>query len=183
MPPLTTSTEPRYQLRDLLGVPGLLSLARVPLAVLFFFIAGDRWWALGVIALAGLTDLLDGWWARRFHQTSSIGAVVDGATDKVFVLGVVIALTVTHRMAPWQAALLGAREVGEVILAGVVLLRRDAPARHHEQRADALGKLTTGLQFATVALALWRSPATGCFAVATGALGAIAALHYARRSL
>lgn len=180
---LSASADPRYQLRDLLHVPGMLSLARVPLTGLFALVARDPWWAIGVLALAGLSDVLDGWWARRFGQTTPIGAVVDGATDKIFVLGVVITLVVTHRLTPWQAVALGARDLGEALLAGVVLLRRDAPARHQEQRADALGKATTVMQFAAVALALWRSPATPWAVVVTGVLGALTAAHYARRSL
>lgn len=183
MATLSPSADPQYLLRDLLRVPGLLSLARVPLMALFALVAHKPWWAFGVLALAGLTDVLDGWWARRFGQTSPMGAVVDGATDKIFVLGVVITLAVTHRLTPWEAVVLGARDIGEALLAAVVLLRRDSPARHHEQRADVFGKATTVLQFAAVVLALWRSPATPWAVVLTGALGALTAAHYARRSL
>ena len=181
--PTTPPHDPRYELRDLFGVPGLLSLARVPLTALFALVAHNPWWALAVLALAGLTDVLDGWWARHFHQTSALGAVVDGATDKVFVLGVVITLVATQRLTAWQAVFLGARDIGEALLAATVLLRRDARARHHEQRADVFGKATTGLQFVAVTLALWRSPATPWVVVATGALGAITAARYVRRSL
>lgn len=178
-----TPHDPEYRLRDLLKVPCLLSLARVPLAGVFPLVVGDARVALGVIALAGLTDLLDGWWARRFQQTTAIGAVVDGATDKVFVLAVVLTLVFTHRLAAWQALALGARELGELVLAAAVLLRRDAHARHEEQRADALGKATTVAQFAVVVLALLGSPLTACVAVVTGALGLAAVAHYAPRSL
>ena len=175
--------EPRYQLRDLFRVPGLLSLLRVPLTGLFAFVAGDPRWALATLGLAGLTDVLDGWWARRFRQTSAIGALADGLTDKIFVLGVVVTLAVTHRLTPWQVVLLGARDIGEILLAGVLLFRREAPARHQEQRADVFGKATTVLQFVALVLALWRSPATPWVVVATGVFGTITALHYARRSL
>ncbi len=179
----TPRPDPQYRARDLLGVPCLLSLARVPLGAVFPLVVADARAAIAVIALAGLTDLLDGWWARRFHQTTAIGAVADGATDKVFVLAVVLTLVFTHRLAPWQALVLGARELGEIVLAAVVLLRRDAHARHEEQRADALGKATTVAQFAAVALALVGSPFTGWAALATGAMGLVTVVHYAPRSL
>lgn len=173
----------QYRVRDLLRVPGLLSLARVPLTGLFALVAGDARRALGVIALAGLTDVLDGWWARRFHQTSAIGAVADGATDKLFALGAVVTLAVSHRLTVRQAVVLGARELGEALLAAAVLRRADAPARRREQRADVLGKATTAMQFGALALALTRSRATPWVVAATGALGALTAARYARRSL
>lgn len=175
--------DPQYRARDLLKVPCLLSLSRVPLGAAFPLVVGSAPAALGLISVAGLTDLLDGWWARRFRQTTPIGAVVDGATDKVFVLAVVLTLALTHRLAPWQALALGAREFGELLLAAVVLLRRDAHARHEEQRADALGKATTVAQFAVVVLAILGSPLTGAAAVVTGLLGLAAVAHYVPRSL
>ena len=175
--------DPEYRWRDLLRAPCLLSFARVPLAAVFPLVVDRAAWALAVIALAGVTDILDGWWARRFRQTTAIGAVLDGATDKVFVLGVVLTLVFTRRLLPWQACALGAREFGELILAGVVMLRRDAHARHEEQRADALGKLTTVAQFAVVVTALTAPRWVGAGAIVTGALGAVAVAHYAKRSL
>ena len=59
---------------------------RVPLAAAFPFF----WWtARSRRSRSGLTDLLDGWYARKFGQVTATGAAIDPSTDKVFVLTVV----------------------------------------------------------------------------------------------
>ena len=173
--------EPHYEARDLLRVPSILSLARVPLAVVFPFVVGDLRMALAVLALAGFSDVLDGWWARRFHQTTALGAVLDGATDKVFVLAVAVTLFATRRLTGLEVGLLGARDAGELLLAARVALHGDAQGLHEEQRAGAWGKATTFAQFAAVVLALAASPWTLPAAVLAAALGLATVFSYARR--
>src|SRR5450432_3487613 len=95
-----------YRARDALLVPGLLSLVRVPLAFVFPFAISRPWLALLVLALAGGSDVLDGWFARKFGQATPTGAALDPITDKIFVTSVVFTLF-AHR---WLS------------LAGVVLL-------------------------------------------------------------
>ena len=53
--------------RELFLVPNLLSAARVPLAVAFPFAIGYAWSALAVLGAAVVTDILDGWLARRWY--------------------------------------------------------------------------------------------------------------------
>lgn len=172
---------PSYRLRDLVRVPCLLSLARVPLAGVFPLVVEDAPLAFGVLALSGLSDVLDGWWARRFHQTSDLGAALDGITDKVFVLAVAVTLLVTARLSPVEVVLLGARDLGEIVLLLTLLPRRDARFRHEQPRADVFGKATTLLQFVAVALALLGHPLRAWAAWGAGLLGAATAIHYARR--
>jgi CDP-diacylglycerol--glycerol-3-phosphate 3-phosphatidyltransferase/cardiolipin synthase len=74
-----------YRARDLVRVPGLLTLMRVPLAAAFPFVLGRPLVALGVLAAAGLSDVLDGWYARRFGQVTPTGTALDpgGAAGRV----------------------------------------------------------------------------------------------------
>lgn len=67
-----------------LTLPNLLSLARFPLAVAFV-VAGSAGARLGILIAASLTDLLDGWLARRLG-TTRLGALLDPIADKTFVL-------------------------------------------------------------------------------------------------
>jgi phosphatidylglycerophosphate synthase len=59
-----------------------ITVVRLPLAVVFVLLK-DPWWRVGVLALAGATDLLDGFLARRFGG-SRFGAVLDPIADKLF---------------------------------------------------------------------------------------------------
>ncbi len=173
----------RYSARDALSVPGLLSLVRVPLAACFPFVVERPWWALGVIGVSGLSDLADGWWARRFDQMTPTGAVLDGVTDKIFILTVAVTLFVTGRLGPVELLLLGARDVGEIVIGLVIALRGDARALHEEQRANALGKGTTALQTLAVVIALFGWPWLMPVAIATAIVGLVTALSYGRKAL
>jgi phosphatidylglycerophosphate synthase len=95
-----------YHGRDLVRAPGLLSLSRIPLAFVFPFVVGRPWLAFAVLLGAGLTDVLDGWYARRFHQVTATGSVIDPITDKIFVMTVAVTLVVLS-------------EVGATALVGV----------------------------------------------------------------
>jgi phosphatidylglycerophosphate synthase len=173
----------RYSARDLLGVPSLLSLLRVPLAASFPFVVNEPWLALAVIGVSALSDLADGWWARHFHQTTPTGALVDGITDKIFILVVAITLFTTGKLGPLTLALLGTRDLGEVVIGLAIVLRKDARALHEEQRANAFGKATTTLQILAVVLALFGAPQLLPVAVVTAVVGVVAAVSYARGAL
>jgi CDP-diacylglycerol--glycerol-3-phosphate 3-phosphatidyltransferase/cardiolipin synthase len=73
------------------SLPNVLTYLRilaVPAIVLcLFLIRGDvgRWWALGVFVGACLTDWLDGYLARVWHQQSLLGRVLDPIADKLLV--------------------------------------------------------------------------------------------------
>ena len=80
-----SETSPRpmgEQVRSSWTVADVLSVARVPMAIAFVLIANE-WWRLGIVALAGLTDLLDGRIARRYGS-SRAGPIVDPIADKLF---------------------------------------------------------------------------------------------------
>ncbi|MBO2454044.1 CDP-alcohol phosphatidyltransferase family protein [Actinomadura barringtoniae] len=94
-------------------VPNILSFARllgVPLFLWLVLIKAD-WWALGLLVFAGLSDWLDGKLARALNQTSRLGAVLDPAADRLYILATLIGLTVRDIIPVWLVVLLVAREV------------------------------------------------------------------------
>lgn len=174
----------RYRASDLLLPPSLLSMARVPLAVAFILWLNDPWIELAVLALAGATDVADGWWARRFGQVTATGAVVDPITDKLFVLTVVAALIATERLSAWSFALLATREIGELpLVLWWALSHRKRRARAEQPMANLPGKAATVLQFATVAHALFHGRFTDELLWSTAVAGALAAVSYWVRDL
>ena len=54
-----------------------------------------RWAAVGVFALAAVSDALDGWLARKFDQKTRLGAILDPLADKLLMLAAMITLSVT----------------------------------------------------------------------------------------
>lgn len=179
-----TTTEAGYRARDLLLAPSLWSLSRLPLAVVFALVVGIPSAALGVLLLAGITDVVDGWVARRRGLVTATGAALDGVTDKVFALVVALALYATDLLGVGALVLLSAREIGEAPLLFRFLLSARARARRIAYpHANVVGKLATVLQFATIGSALFHLPGVAYLTIATGAVGAFAALSYWRREL
>jgi len=97
----------------LLGVPLFLWLILGPEADL---------WALLVLVLSGVSDWLDGVLARKLNQTSSLGALLDPAADRLYILATLVGL-VARGILPWPiAAILVLREIA--LAPTIPLLRR-----------------------------------------------------------
>jgi len=125
-------------------IPNLISLARLAgVPVFVWLVLGVRtpasdWWALGLLAFAGLSDWLDGKIARALHQQSHLGELLDPAADRLYIVATVIALAVRSIIPWWLVGILGARE----LMLGVVLavLRR---AGFRPLRVSFVGKAAT----------------------------------------
>ncbi len=106
-------------------VPNLLSLLRLLGVPVFLWLAlGPRanGWAFAVLAFAGVSDYLDGKIARRFGLTSRLGALLDPAADRLYIVATVAALTDLGILPIWLACVLVGRDL---ILAGTIpVLRR-----------------------------------------------------------
>lgn len=157
----------------------LLTLSRLPMAGLVWIDPRNPALVLGLMAAAGITDVLDGWAARRGGSAGGprdVGAWLDPACDKAFVLSLVMALAVVHRP-PWAfLPLVAAREIVQVPML-IFVARRPA----FDFRAALVGKVATVAQFAAVAALLLKPSWAMGAAAAAGALGTAAAVHYAKR--
>ena len=118
---------PSYDTDRVLTLPNVLSLLRlvgVPLFVWLVLappdqIPGADIVAVLVLALAGFTDWLDGFLARRWHQTSRVGQMLDPVADRLYILAIVIALAVRDLVPWWLLVVLAARDL---LLAAMVPL-------------------------------------------------------------
>ncbi len=172
-----------YHARHLLYVPNLLSAARVPLAIVFPFVANRPAWALAVLAAAAVTDVLDGWLARRLGLATPMGALVDGVADKVLAASVLLSLVAYGLLAAPLALLLATREIGELPLALHVLASRSPRLADVDRRANVLGKLATALEVATVVAIVAGARDVVLLVALTAAVGAMAAISYWRREI
>ncbi|MDQ0998707.1 cardiolipin synthase [Phyllobacterium ifriqiyense] len=93
------------------SLPNILTYARiiaVPLVVLCFFIEGSlqssdtaRWAALAIFIIASVTDFFDGYLARIWKQTSTIGRMLDPIADKLLVSACLLLLAADQTIAGW----------------------------------------------------------------------------------
>ncbi len=109
--------------------PNLLSVLRIALVPLFIIsiIEGRPGWAFAVFGLAGVTDLLAGYIARRHQQQSVLGAYLDPAADKLLITAAFILLSWpgVHRglqIPIWVTVLVISRDVIIVTVALIVRL-------------------------------------------------------------
>ena len=136
-------------------------IAAIPLIVLLFYMPYP--WAdpaAGVLfAAAGVTDSLDGYFARRLNQISRLGAFLDPVADKLIV-AVALVLLVSRDPRPLivlPAAIIVGREIT------ISALREWMAEIGHRRKVavSQLGKYKTILQIAGLAMMLYRLPLLG----------------------
>jgi CDP-diacylglycerol---glycerol-3-phosphate 3-phosphatidyltransferase len=130
---------------DALNVPNLLTMGRVVAipGVLLLLDRGtpeDCLWAALVYSGAAITDLLDGWLARRMHVVSVLGKFLDPLADKLLVMAVLIYMVPMGRIPEWAVVLLLSRELS------VTGLRSIASSEGVTIAAGDDGKTKTALQ-------------------------------------
>ncbi len=126
------------------GVANLVTGSRVVLAVPGYWFAlspaGLPWLAL-VVAVAGVSDLVDGTIARRFDRPTKFGAALDPICDGVFFGAVAVGLAVGGAYPFWLAFAVVARYTLPVFVGGVLVLLGMLPALRH----TFFGQLSTAL--------------------------------------
>lgn len=172
-----------YRVRDLLLLPNLLSAARIPLAAAFPFTIGRPAWTLAVLGAAALTDVLDGFLARKLGQATPVGALVDGIADKAFGGSVLVSLVAGGMLSPAAALLLATRELGELPLALRVLTSKRARLTEIDRKANALGKAATVLELGTVVSVVLHAPIQSALLGASAVCGLLAAITYWTREI
>lgn len=105
-------------------VPNIISVVRLAGVPLFLWLVlgpEKDAWALVVLMVAGFTDYLDGWLARRLDQYSRLGEILDPVADRLYILAVVIGLYLRD-IIPWWVAL--ALPLRDLLLWGLVPILR-----------------------------------------------------------
>jgi CDP-diacylglycerol--glycerol-3-phosphate 3-phosphatidyltransferase len=144
------------------NVPNILTVIRIgaiPLFIAIFYLPG---WAgyLGsavLFVLVALTDWLDGFWARRYAQTSEFGAFLDPVADKLMVATALIMLTGDERVHPVLTLIIIGREI-------TISALREWMAELGERATVAvswMGKVKTAAQMAAIVLLLLHIPVYG----------------------
>jgi cardiolipin synthase (CMP-forming) len=103
-------------------VPNILSMLRLALVPVFLLliVLGDFVAALAVLIVASLTDLADGYIARRFHQITKLGQLLDPAADRLYIFAALLGLASRDFVPWWIVVVIVARDAFILVL-GVIL--------------------------------------------------------------
>ena len=140
-----------------MSIPNLLAIARVVMTpvAMALILASDTSDAMKIAAVvvfvvAALTDYADGYLARRWQITTTLGGFLDLLADKVLVTGALIALVEIGTVSTWAAFLIIAREIA------VMALRSIAALDQSTVPPSIWGKWKAAIQFTAIALAILR---------------------------
>jgi cardiolipin synthase (CMP-forming) len=108
-----------------LTIPNAISALRllgIPLYVWLILSQGAYGLAVIVLGIAGATDWIDGYLARRLNQQSRLGEILDPLADRLYIAATIISLALVDLIPWWLVGVLVARDVLLVLL--VPILRR-----------------------------------------------------------
>ena len=149
------------------NIPILLTWLRIvliPLMIAIYYVP-DSWidWAgrdmaaMLVFVIAGFTDWLDGYLARRWNETSAFGAFLDPVADKLVVAAALIMLVQLGRLDAILAAIIIGREI-------TISALREWMAQIGAQKSVAvsmIGKIKTVAQMTSIPMLLYHAPING----------------------
>ncbi|KEQ25246.1 CDP-alcohol phosphatidyltransferase family protein [Paenibacillus tyrfis] len=137
------------------NLPNVLTVCRFVLIPVYLVVFGAGYIksAFFVLLIAGLTDVLDGYIARKRNLVTELGSMLDPLADKLMMITVILSL-VFSQMISWQAA--GAmflRDAGMIVGSAIFHFRgkKTVPA-------NAMGKLTTVLYYVAILLIVFELP-------------------------
>lgn len=168
-------------------VPNALTIFRLALIPVFVAVlvtadGGHSWTAAILFGVAGVSDQVDGWLARRWRVESAFGKIVDPLADRLMIDAAVILLVAVHHRLPWVALVLVlARDA--LLLGGYKLI----VPRGYQLSVNFFGKAATWLLYAALAFimvtrdgtewTLWIFWTGLGLALAAGAMYVISALR------
>lgn len=142
--------------RDIWNVPNVLTMLRLALIPVFagLFMAGYEKGALLVFCLASVTDYLDGYLARKHHQITAFGKLMDPLADKLMVCTALLGQGLSG-VFPWPAILIVMTKEIVMIVGGIYMLGHGIVVYSHW-----LGKAAQFSFIAALILSFWHQEFT-----------------------
>ncbi len=157
-----------YLFSNVWTIPNLISFARILIIPVFayLFYKGELIWAVAVLALSGLSDMVDGKIARRFNQVSELGKMLDPIADKLTVATIAIMLFLTFykaenetlKMFSWAFLLFIGKELF-MLLVGAIMIAIGI----HPGAAEIFGKIATLVFYCVMVVIMAFGPEVGAF--------------------
>ncbi len=163
-----------------INLPNIITIARILLVpVTIWLIVTDAFYlAFIAFIVAGISDAVDGFIAKRFNLVTELGAYLDPIADKLLLVGIYVSLGMLQHFPAWLVILVASRDiliVGGMLLAWLI----DKPIKVHPL---VISKINTTLQIMLAGLALgilafgfdagwtivWGSAIVGISTIASG---------------
>jgi cardiolipin synthase (CMP-forming) len=137
---MTSGKEAGFLKGEVLNIPNVLSFLRIALVPVFLWLLLEEMFvsAITVLAIAGLTDFLDGYLARKLNQTTKLGKMLDPVADRLYIFATLLALSATGYVPWWLAGLVILRDLLMLISLPVL-----ASVGHRSLPVHYLGKAST----------------------------------------
>jgi cardiolipin synthase len=106
----------------ILNIPNLITLGRillVPVVVWAISTPGAMWIAFVLFVVAGVSDAVDGFLAKRFGMASELGAYLDPLADKALIVSIYLTLGINGAIPRWLVILVVSRDI--LIVGGIML--------------------------------------------------------------
>src|SRR5208282_5327606 len=166
-----------------LNLPNLISLARlflVPLTIWLILVShyGTAFW---ILLVAGISDALDGYIAKRFDRRTRLGALLDPAADKAMLAGIYVTLGLAGQLPAWLVALVVLRDFSIVI--GFLLMRATTASQQlgplYISKVNTLVQIAlAGFVLARLGLAVETGASTWLLIAAAAATTVLSGLFY-----
>ena len=168
--------ESKYKYK-VITIPNILSFIRVLMIPLFvwFSVKGRLWISLAIICASWVTDIVDGFIARRYNMVSNVGRILDPIADKLTQLAVMICICLNCRRMLILVIALVVKEVTNGVI-GLVMMKK------HRDALDSKwhGKLATTVIYITIVAHLiwWQDMSPAVSYLLIGATLAIMTLSF-----
>jgi phosphatidylglycerophosphate synthase len=161
--------------RALLTLPNSVSLSRVVLALAFVLVS-EPWDRIALIAVAGFTDIIDGWLARREKSESTAGALLDPIADRIFVLVAISTYLIEGQLTTGEYFIFLTRDLATAV--GFVVAKIIPTLRPAVFRARMLGKIVTVVQLITLVVIIIIPELTNGLVLTIGAISVASIIDY-----
>ena len=126
-----------------MNIADKLSLSRIPLTLLFLIFNQNKIVSIIILFLVILTDILDGYMARKNKISSKFGALIDPLADKVFVVSALLLFLYLNKITLLEFFILVIRDIYSITEVIITLIKKSKKSH----KARVFGKITTALQY------------------------------------
>ena len=158
----------RITKKQVFTIPNIMSMVRlamIPFIVWLYLVEEEPVWTALTVMLSGITDVVDGFIARRFNMITDVGKALDPLADKLTQLAVLICLVTRFPLLMFPLCIMVVKEIASVVLRSVIFKKTG-----EVQGAHWHGKANTVLLYATMFLhIIWYDIPYGITCVSVGA--------------